>query len=74
MKNSKIFLLLILQIFILSGCNHNNINRLEDINDKIELLYIYDINVIYKHKNKKYKDKNISTILKLYRVNIKFIL
>lgn len=77
MKNSKIFLLLILQIFILSGCNYNNLNRLEDINDKIEILYIYDINVdndgkLYKKVNSKIEiDKNLNKEEKVIKLRDK---
>lgn len=77
MKNSKIFLLLILQIFILSGCNYNNLNRLENINDKIEILYIYDINVdndgkLYKKVNSKIEiDKNLNKEEKVIKLKDK---
>lgn len=74
MKRSNIFLLLILQIFILNGCKYNDANKLKDINDKKEILYIYNINAdndgkLYKKINSKIEvDNNLNKEAKVIKL------
>ena len=77
MKISKILLLLILQILILSGCKYNDFNKSQNINERIEILYIYDINIdndgkLYKKVNSKIElDTNLTKEVKSLKLRDK---